>query len=57
MNIDNIMSSHRHDSKLQHSLYVLCYSSYLSSLANYYTLLGKDEFLVLKVVARLGFIQ
>jgi hypothetical protein len=68
MNIDTIMSTHRHDSKLQHSLYVLCYSSYLSTfkvslhaldnptiVANYYTLLGKDESLVLKVVARLGF--
>ena len=68
MNIATIMSTHRHDSKLQHSLYMLCYSSYLSSfhvslhavdnptrVANYYTLLGKDESLALKVVARLGF--
>jgi hypothetical protein len=68
MNIDTIMSTRRHDSKLQHSLYVLCYSSYLSLfqvslhapdnptiVANYYTLLGKDESLALKVVARLGF--
>ena len=62
MNVDTIMSTHRHDCKLQHSLYVLCYSSYLSTfkvsfhaldnptiVANYYTLL------VLKAVARLGF--
>jgi len=66
--IDSILSTYRHDSKLQHYLYTLCYSSYLTSFrdslqqqnnpaltANYYTLLGKDESLVLKVVARLGF--
>jgi hypothetical protein len=68
INIDSILATHRHDSKLQHTLYVLCYSSYLSAfresiqchgtpsmVANYYTLLGKDESLVLKAVARLGF--
>jgi len=31
INIDSILATHRHNSKLQHSLYELCYSSYLSA--------------------------